>query len=610
MNTLKIKYYCLGVLASCVMSCDVLDIAPVNIIPEEKAYKTESAITAHFSKLYSRMLFEDFQISSSTYDPYTHWDQLEYYTGYGVAVEALDVIDNNGERIDGGMGYLWWDYSAVRNVNEFLQLIDKYSYNFTADQVKAWKAEAKVVRAWYYFTMAKRFGGVPLITEPQDVNSGNQETLMTPRASEKETWDFIIRSIDEAIVEGLRETPEAKGRIDKYVALTLKAQSALYAASIARYNSPIQGIGDYRDPNTNKQICGIPANEAPYYYQIAFTAAKEVILSGKFELARGLDSNGSTNFAKLFLELDKHKEAIFVKYYLKEKRTHNWSVFRLPHPYGRPAMDNPTLDLVDLYDHLDGTSAKIEVGQGEWLPEDYTTCNEIFEGRDYRLGGTVYYPGGNFNNSTFDVRRGVIVDGQIKNGVGNVTIGDKTYAIRGKYGMGNTQEETHTGFLLRKYINESNIANVSESNPESTSWIDMRYAEVLLIAAEAASELGVDEDGIGLASLNDIRTRAGLPAISELTIPEVRKQWVCEFAFENDVFWCKRRWRVLEETLSNEYTCSGLEPYWDITNNKWKFKKVVASKYPKKSFLTRYYYNWINTAQITTNPKIWQNYGY
>lgn len=607
MNTGNLKYYCCAFLASCVMSCDVLDISPVNIIPEEKAYETESSITAHFAKLYSQMLFEDFQICTSSYDPYVHWDQFEYYTGYGVAVESLDVIDNNGERIDGGMGYLWWDYSAVRNVNEFLQLIDKYSSNFTADQVKAWKAEAKVIRAWSYYTMAKRFGGVPLITEPQDVNNPDKEDLMVARASEKEIWDFIINEIDEAIAGGLKEVSEAQGRINKYVALTLKAQSALYAASIARYNSPILGIGDYRDPNTNKQVCGIPADQASYYYKIAFDAAKEVITADKFELARGLDADGATNFAKLFLEPDKHKEAIFVKYYLEEKRTHDWSVFRLPLPYGRPAMDNPTLDLIDLYDNLDGTSAKVAVNQGEWLAEEYTTLDEMFKGRDYRLGGTVYFPGCNFYNSTFDVRRGVIVDGQVKNGTGNVTVNGKTYSIRGKYGMGDTQDETHTGFLVRKYINEADIANVS---PESTSWIDMRYAEVLLIAAEAAAELGIDENGIGLAALNDVRTRAGLPEVSELSIPDIRKQWACEFAFENEVFWCKRRWRVLEETLSNDFTCSGLEPYWDITNNKWKFKKIVASKYPKKSFLSRYYYNWINTSQITTNPKICQNYGY
>lgn len=80
-----------------------------------------------------------------------------------------------------------------------------------------------------------------------------------------------------------------------------------------------------------------------------------------------MDADGATNFAKLFLEPDKHKEAIFVKYYLEEKRTHDWSVFRLPLPYGRPAMDNPTLDLIDLYDNLDRNICKSSSKQGRMV---------------------------------------------------------------------------------------------------------------------------------------------------------------------------------------------------------------------------------------------------
>jgi hypothetical protein len=402
---------------------------------------------------------------------------------------------------------------------------------------------------------------------------------------------------------------QAKGRLDRDAALTLKAQAALYAASIARYNTPIQGIGDYRDPNTGKQLCGIPSNDAEYYYQTAFDAAKQVILGKRHALARGLDSNGSDNFAKMFLQLDKHTEDILVKYYQKPRITQAWDYRHLPTPYGNSLMDNPTLDLVDLFDNLDGTSAAVPVKQGEWLPREYNTCSEMFENRDYRLGGTVYYPGGNFSTETFEVRRGLIDNGNIINGTGTTTIDGVVYSIRGKYGMGSVLE-TQTGFLLRKYIDEANISNVSLTNPGGQSWIALRYAEVLLIAAEAAAELGVDDGGIGLASLNDIRTRAGLPEVSSLSIAEVRKQWVCEFAFENNVFWCKRRWRTLSETLTNNYTCSGLEPYWDVRNNKWRFKKIVGCSYPKTSFLNRYYYNWIDNGQISTNPKIYQNYGY
>ena len=137
-----------------------------------------------------------------------------------------------------------------------------------------------MIRAWYYWSIAKRYGGMPIITEPQPVDVDNPESMMVPRASEKEMWDFIISEIDQAIEDGLAETAESVGRIDIYTALALKARAAIYAASIARYNSPIEGIGNYVDPDTGKQVCGIPASDAEYYYKIAFDAAKEIIKSG------------------------------------------------------------------------------------------------------------------------------------------------------------------------------------------------------------------------------------------------------------------------------------------------------------------------------------------
>ncbi|MFT4222220.1 RagB/SusD family nutrient uptake outer membrane protein [Dysgonomonas sp.] len=610
MKTLIIKYVCLPAMVFFLGSCNALDVDPVNIISEEKGFENESAIMSQFVNFYSAILIEDFKITSSEYNDTNPWDRFENYTGYGTSRKNEDALDKQGERVNGNIGFSWWDYGVVRNINEFLVLIDEHSSNFSPEQVRAWKSEAKVIRAWYYYSMAKRFGGVPIITIPQEINPSDPESMMTARSSEKDTWDFIIKSVDEAISEGLRENAEAKGRINVSAALTLKAQAAIYAASIARYNTPIEGIGNYTDPNTGEQVCGIPAGEAEDYYKIAFDAAKEIIKSKKYSLARNLDANGSDNFAKLFIDLDKHDEVIFIKYYQEPSMTHHWDYYRLPAPYGVGSMmDNPTLDLIDMYDYLDGSPAKVTVGQGQWLPDAYNTCSEIFEGRDYRLGGTVYYPGGKFPTGTFDVRRGIIDNDKVHDGVGKVTINGKEYSIRGQFGMGQSIE-TQTGFLLRKYINEANTPRASYSNPGDQSWMAMRYAEILLIAAEAAGELGVDEENIGLISLNDIRDRAGLPAVTVLSVDNVRKEWICEYAFENVLLWCKRRWRTLNQSLTNGFTCSGLEPYWDVANDKWKFKKIVGSNYPRTSFLNRYYYNQISGDQIATNPKIYQNYGY
>lgn len=594
-------------------ACNYLDTTPPNILKEDVVFSNESSINAYLAKLYSGLLIEDYRMNTSNYDNEHTYYQLEYYTGYAVSMPKNDVLDKTGtgQGIDGTMGFPWFKYDVIRNVNDFIANVQQSGANFSQSKINNWLAEAKTIRAWYYFSMAKRFGGLPIVTEVQDVVGKTNEELMIPRSSEKETWDFIINDLDNAIKGGL-STDNGTGRINKYAAYMLKAQSALYAASIARYSTLLTPeLANYTDISTGKQICGILPQYAAGYYQIAYDAADSIIASKKYALARNLDANGSNNFAFLFINPDKHNETILAEYYKIPLMGHRWDYYHLPKPFGTGEYDNPTLNLVDLYDKLDGTSAAVTVGSDGFTTQTYTTVTQLFEGRDYRLGGTVYYPGSNIGDVKFDVRRGVYVNGTLNNGTGTVTVNGQTYTVRGTYGMGDV-EQTATSFLCRKYIDENNFRNVSYTNLSGHPWIIMRYAEALMILAESAVELNANLD-VAKTALDDIRTRAGLPALNstaDVTLNEVRKQWACEFAFENVNFWNKRRWRTLNETLTNSFKVSGLEPYWDINNNVWKFKKISAGVYPKITFLNKYYYNQISSTVISTNPKIKQNYGY
>lgn len=594
-------------------SCDSLDLNPINVINEEDSFGNESAILAQFTTFYSNMEIEAFDFCSEGKAN----ARLEYYTGYAVARYNDDIVDESGKSqfINGAMGGEWLNYGIIRQINEFLIKIDTYASNFSAEQIKYWKNEARVIRAVYYFSIAQRYGGMPIITEPQEVDVEHPENMMVARSSEKEIWDFIISEIDEALKDnGLPENPEMEGRIDKYTALAYKARAALYAASIAKYNSPKEGIGNYVDPDTGKQICGIPASEANNYYTIAFNAAKDIIISGKYQLARGLSQKGEDNFALLFQDPSKHNEDIFVEKFQYPAVVHWWDYYHLPAPWGQSWYDNPTLDLVNMYDNLDGTPVELKQ-YDSWTPEK-PTCDYYFKNRDYRMGGTVYYPGGPFpvGDGIFDLRRGLLEEGMVHSGTGQKELYGKIYNIRGKYGMGEWLE-TQTGFLCRKYVKEANIEQVSSTMPSEQTWIEIRYAEVLLIAAEAAAELGVDNNNVGLDAINDIRNRAGLQNVSALSIDEVRKQWVCEMAFENKLFWCMRRWRTLDQSLTNNFQSKGVQPFfgpnfYNRGEDIWKILVVNTGRYPKVSFQDRYYYGWINTGVIATNPLIKQNYGY
>ena len=54
-------------------------------------------------------------------------------------------------------------------------------------------AESRFLRAMHYFTLVKRYGGVPLIDEPQQYDPNNLEALMVPRNKEVEIYDFIVK---------------------------------------------------------------------------------------------------------------------------------------------------------------------------------------------------------------------------------------------------------------------------------------------------------------------------------------------------------------------------------------------------------------------------------
>lgn len=118
-------------------------------------------------------------------------------------------------------------------------------------------AESRFLRAMHYFTLVKRYGGVPLISEPQVYDPDNLESLMVPRNKEVEVYDFIIKECQEASLD-LPDTRNAdvKYRANKYVALALCSRAALYAGSIARYGK-VQLDG----------LVGVPSSEANRFFR-------------------------------------------------------------------------------------------------------------------------------------------------------------------------------------------------------------------------------------------------------------------------------------------------------------------------------------------------------
>lgn len=593
---MKIKEIIILFVLTLLPACDFLDVPPVNIIQDEAIFKSESGIKAYITTLYADLPIEDFRYSQKGFNQ----------TGKGgarlpnVSGEAMCATYDDISSIGNGDWWGLWDFGKIRRVNYFIQKLPEYKENFSEAQAEAWLGEAYFIRAYYYFAMTKRYGGVPILREPQEYTGDNLEELKVPRNTEKECYDFIAEDLDFAI--GLLPNNDAflgKGRVTKYAAYALKSRAMLYAGSIAKYGSlNLDGL------------VGIEKSLADYYFDLAFEATNELAESGVFELYRA-NADKEKNFAELFLA-EESKENILVKYFQRNVNAHGWDVYFIPYQYkgnGYSSNMNPTLEFAELFERKDGSDAGFAVrSEGR----KFTDPSELFQDMDARFGGSIIYPNARFKGEECSIYGGIIIEDGSKrtdavdyeSAVYTAQSGEN-YHIVGKSGLGK-YSGNNTGFFIRKYLNENMpTSEVLESYSEQ-HWIEFRYAEVLLNGIEAAVETGKHLDK-ALSWINDIRDRADLKPLelSGLTIEKIRRERRIELAFENHAYWDLRRWRIADKELEAKQF-SGLCPYFDIRDNTYVFETIPANSY-YYTFDVKMYYESIPDSEIAKNKKLIQN---
>jgi hypothetical protein len=571
------------------VSCKkVLDVQPENILQDETVFADEYAVNVYFATLYFDLPIEDF-----TYIVQNGFDKsgtcfLEQLDG-----EAILNIADDKNSIGDGTWVSWWNYTAIRNVNHFIDQIQKST--FSEQKKNEWLGEAKYIRAHYYFGLVKRYGGVPIIKDVQNYTGDNLEALQVPRNTEKEVYDFIASDLDEAIT--LLPVTSIKERVNKYTAYALKSRAMLFAASIAKYGSV----------NLNG-IVGIPAGDANHYYQLSFDAAKVIIDDNKYSLYNK-DADKELNFEHLFLDPD-NSETIFVKSFIFPQKGHSWDYRNLP--FGERSTEgsggriNPTLELIEMYDYKDGSPGTLKLTDGGGNPIKYANPLDLFKDKDPRLAASVILPFSDWRGNVIDVRAGII------DGANTITSGnfDEEYngmKVIGSSGIGGSNEVSQTGFYVRKYMNPAYDPSTIDTWTSSTQYIEFRLAEILLNYAEAAFELGQTPDATW--ALNQLRDRAGIALLTdgEITVDKVRNERTVEMAFERQHYWDIRRWRTADGLMNNK-KFQGILPYYDMQANAYIFKTAEVG-YPR-TFLPQLYYEKIDPAEIAKDPKLVQNPNY
>ncbi|MDR0430627.1 MAG: RagB/SusD family nutrient uptake outer membrane protein [Tannerellaceae bacterium] len=385
-----------------------------------------------------------------------------------------------------------------------------------------------------------------------------------PKTPKSEVVDFILKEFDEAgeaLPSGI--SSGEWGRVSKGVALGLKARTALY----------------------NKM------------YDVAAKATKAVIDMGEYQI--------DDNFENIFKSATQStsKEIMFFINYKEGYRASGVISGCTSRMGGGYSSKIPVQATVDSYDCTDG------------LPIDRSPLydpQKPFENRDPRMGYTIVVPGAEYMGFQFETHKDSVECWNYK------TIPATRVANQDAL----NPYASFSGYVWRKY---NEISNPNELYNNETSFIILRYADILLMYAEAKIELGEIDDSV-YDAINQVRGRKGvdMPAISGKSQTElryiIRKERKCEFAWEGLRWSDIRRWDIVEQVMTGPLygrppkgyanTAPKIDengtPDYSSVSNKDEMRVIELRAFNKN----RDYVMPIPRIETETNPALLQNPNY
>lgn len=436
-------------------------------------------------------------------------DEAEY-TLETSSIQMFNVGSWNAKNNpDGGS---WWNnFRGIYLVNHFLANSDNLDlemyrlnpddigheqYQNRLDNIKRWKYEVRFLRAYFYFELIKRYGGVPVITRPVEIGDS------FPRNTLDSCVNFIVKECDD-IAWGLPvkyTEQENLGRATRGAVLALKSRVLLYAASDL-FNSPEKWASGY----ANKDLISVKPIDRKERWKRAADAAKNVI---------DLTDAGyalSNNYQGVFRSYT-DAEIILAR---RDGASNDFEKANYPVGYDLGNSGNtPSLNLLDDYEMLDGTAF-------DWNNKNHAA--NPYRGRDPRLAFTILSNMTKFNGRPVECWTG------------------------GRDGKG-VPRATKTGQYLLKYIDPE--LNLLEGRTSVHTWVLIRLAEVYLNYIEALNEYQPAHSDIKIY-YNKIRQREGIkmPELpdgldQDAVRQKIRHERRIELAFEDHRLWDARRWMI------------------------------------------------------------------
>ncbi len=528
----------LGIL---LFSCnsDFLDRNASSSIPEEEVFSDPELMKLLINNMYNDVPNFDWIWPYGPYDNIT--DESRSYWGdvCNVMLRGQWAADNNPLN--------YWAYGQVRKTNLFLSRVDEADIDENAK--RELKGEVMFLRAKLYFDMLKRYGGIPVITEPQGID----DDLFVSRASMDECFRFIIEELEEAITL-LPETYGSRGvdvsRANKHSAQAFLGRVCLFWAS-PLYN---------------------PDGDASRWTKAA-SVSKEVIEAAIYDLL--------PEFRNIMLDKNNIEE-IFSVLFQKGIKEHGWDSWHQPDSQSRQfaSAHCPLQDFIDAFEMANGKAIH-EPGSG------YDE-NHPYDNRDPRLLKTVVV-----NGSLF--------------------FGNPIYMyVGGRDGI-NDPYQTVTGYQLRKGTDESNMDyygnNGSDQNWIELRYAEvlLNYAEAQNEAMQTPDQSIYDavEKIRQRAGLNPYHLPENLT--KDQMRECIRHERYIELAFEQKRYWDLRRWKIAKDVLDGKVFNAMY-----ITKNSdgsYSYERKPVDGTPCV-FQDKMYFMPIPQGEMEKNPNLVQNPGW
>lgn len=443
---MKLKYLIyIAIFSGSLAACDVTDLSPIDSFTDESYWTSVNDL-----KLYANGLYANLSAPTPTGDNVSDNFVTNSYSNY--LFNELTIP--SGASSDNG-----WYWNTIRNCNYFMQRYSKVSG--LEVEINKYVAEVRFFRGLLYFDKIKSFGDVPWYET--DLQTSDTEELYKPRDNRDYVLGKIIEDFEFAINWLPNKASVESGRLHKDAAKTQLARICLYYGTYKKYHNETSS----------------DALSSTSLLQKAASLSKEIMESGNYSIVKGTDAgsgqlafNGyplyySNQFTQE--DLSTNAENILARYYERGILTHQT---------GRQVGEN-----------------------GMGLSKDFVESFLMKEGIPIFNTGSGY-KGDNNQEDEFknrDPRIYQIIDNKHKpytvlNGVRYVNEVADVVASKGV-----------TGYPSVKF--RSADSKQAEANNTSYDWFVYRYAEVLLIYAEAQAELDLCTQEVLNQTINLLRDR-------------------------------------------------------------------------------------------------------